>query len=276
MTTSERMRMHHPAAFPALECIIGPPVPYTSMPHLHEELEIAWNGTCGWHEVCRGQTYHVAKDALLLTPPEMVHTAFSPEAGEKPYFGMRIAPAFLIDSLSAMTERPQAFPLLPEVMLADPSFTAHFLALHVALCEKGRSRLEQDALWQTFVAHVHRLSTNRAPLPPLRREPEAVRVVKAYLHAHHQENVSLSLLAQLVGQSVFSLTRSFHAALGLPPHAYQTQLRILYAKRLLRRGQPPGEVALATGFHQQSHFGRHFTRLVGMPPGQYAQACQQR
>jgi AraC-like DNA-binding protein len=54
------------------------------------------------------------------------------------------------------------------------------------------------------------------------------------------------------------------------PSAYQMCLRIADAQRALREGATPSNVAVALGFSDQSHFGRHFKRAVGMSPGEYA------
>jgi transcriptional regulator GlxA family with amidase domain len=56
----------------------------------------------------------------------------------------------------------------------------------------------------------------------------------------------------------------------MPPHAYQIQVRLLRAKKLLRSGRHPADVAYATGFADQSHFSRHFKRLMGLTPARYA------
>jgi AraC-like DNA-binding protein len=69
--------------------------------------------------------------------------------------------------------------------------------------------------------------------------------------------------------SPFHLLRVFRAAVGLPPHAYQIQLRVARAKELLRAGMPIAAVAVEVGFVDQSHLTRHFKRLVGVPPGRY-------
>jgi AraC-like DNA-binding protein len=57
----------------------------------------------------------------------------------------------------------------------------------------------------------------------------------------------------------------------MPPHAYQTQVRILQAKRLFRKGWSIEQVAIETGFVSQSHFGSHFKQLIGLTPRQYCQ-----
>ena len=77
------------------------------------------------------------------------------------------------------------------------------------------------------------------------------------------------LLAAAAGLSPYYFIRVFRQAVGLTPHAYLVQLRVETAKRLLDRGQPVVEAALAAGFADQSHLTRHFKRIVGVTPGQY-------
>ena len=44
------------------------------------------------------------------------------------------------------------------------------------------------------------------------------------------------------------------------------------ARGLLDGGMPPAEVAAAAGFAAQAHLGRHFKRIVGVPPGAHQRA----
>jgi AraC-like DNA-binding protein len=98
-----------------------------------------------------------------------------------------------------------------------------------------------------------------------------VQQVRAYLEAHYAANVSLEQLAALTNFSSFHLVRVFRTAIGLPPHAYLTQVRLRHAKRLLAAGLPIAQVAAEIGFTDQSHLARHFKQLAGVTPGQYAQ-----
>jgi len=85
-------------------------------------------------------------------------------------------------------------------------------------------------------------------------------------------HVDLETLAQRAGLSRFQALRAFKQRYGLPPHAYQLCLRMSHARRLLVEGLPAADVALRCGFADQSHFIRHFKRLNGITPLQYARA----
>ena len=96
-----------------------------------------------------------------------------------------------------------------------------------------------------------------------------IALVCDYLQANHHQNVSLAELADMIGISRFHLSRLFRREKGISLSAYQTQIRIDRAKQLLSQEVPISQVATATGFYDQSHFGYHFKRLVGTTPGNY-------
>lgn len=132
---------------------------------------------------------------------------------------------------------------------------------------------------QSRIAHVlERLliecSDSRTPHPPSTLEPDAVRKARTFLLDHWADNVSLEELVGVAGLGRFRLVRAFHASVGLPPHAYQIRVRVGRAMNMIRMGNPLVEVATNTGFTDQSHLARHFTRIVGIAPGRYRQAVR--
>jgi AraC-like DNA-binding protein len=92
------------------------------------------------------------------------------------------------------------------------------------------------------------------------------------LNAAADEQVSLAELAALGGVSRFNLLWSFAREVGITPHAYLIQRRLGAARRLLAAGQTPVEVAMQTGFADQSHLTRTFVRYFGVTPGRYRTA----
>jgi AraC-like DNA-binding protein len=111
------------------------------------------------------------------------------------------------------------------------------------------------------------------PAPRAHGTHPAVTAAQDYLRRRVHETVTLDELASISRMSRFHLARAFAARVGLPPHAYQTRLRVERAMELLRAGLRPGEVANLTGFADQSHLTRHFRRIMGVTPGEYAQGA---
>lgn len=85
------------------------------------------------------------------------------------------------------------------------------------------------------------------------------------------EKISLSDLAAEFDLSPFHFARVFKRETGFPPHEYQLQLRVARAQELLRSkpGRTIAEIACELGFADESHFRRHFRRIVGTTPSQY-------
>jgi AraC-like DNA-binding protein len=114
----------------------------------------------------------------------------------------------------------------------------------------------------------------RVVTPSRTRNTPAVRHARELLHVRFDAVVSLDELARAAGTGKFTLLRAFARELGITPHAYQVQLRMARACRLLARGVSPAEAALAVGYSEQSALQRPFTRLVGVTPGEYAHAIR--
>jgi AraC-like DNA-binding protein len=135
----------------------------------------------------------------------------------------------------------------------------------------GSSLLEQQTrMFETLRLILSRYAEFRLTTrtPPI--APSAVNRAREYLHAHWNENVTLHDLADVIGQSKCHLVDSFRHTFGLPPHTYQTYLRIAHAQQLLAQGHNIAYVAQETGFADQAHLTRHFRRRLGITPGEYA------
>lgn len=150
----------------------------------------------------------------------------------------------------------------------DQSVYASLLHVHRSLVEKA-TLLEQQTL---LVAAVHLILGRYGE----RRLPQAgaldrrgVERARDYLHAHWNEDVTLDDLARAAQHSKCYLADRFRHTFGLPPHAYQIQVRVARAQHLLASGERISDVALQTGFADQAHLTRHFKRLFRVTPGEY-------
>jgi AraC family transcriptional regulator len=100
-----------------------------------------------------------------------------------------------------------------------------------------------------------------------------LRQVLDYITAHLDQDLSLADLARTAGMSPHHFALLFRQRMGTSPHRHVVEQRIERAKRLLRdHTRSVLEVALASGFESQSHFGRVFRRVVGVTPSDYRAA----
>jgi transcriptional regulator GlxA family with amidase domain len=173
------------------------------------------------------------------------------------------------------SKRPSdAFPFFPHTIIEDEHLRALLHSLQ-RLLEQPSDRLARETALSLVLTHLVTAHAASPPHPlPVSREQRVIRWVKDYLHAYYAQSISLDQLAAEVQLHPSTLIRAFHAEIGLPPHAYLTQVRIRHARHLLLTGMPVAQVALETGFADQSHLTRHFKHHVGVAPGQYAHSVR--
>jgi AraC-like DNA-binding protein len=98
----------------------------------------------------------------------------------------------------------------------------------------------------------------------------ALQRIEEYVEAHLDSALGIEELAAVVQMSSSHFSRSFHKSAGVTPHRYVIQNRVMRARELLATTDLPlTEIALTTGFSDQSHFSRRFHEIVGMPPGAF-------
>ena len=96
-----------------------------------------------------------------------------------------------------------------------------------------------------------------------------------HINEHLSQNISIDTLAKTAELSSSHFIRMFQYATGLSPHQYVLRTRILRGQELLRTtNESIAEIARITGFCGQSHFTKHFKRVVGATPKHYLRNLQ--
>ncbi len=96
----------------------------------------------------------------------------------------------------------------------------------------------------------------------------------AYIRQHAADPLRVEALAAQHRLSPTGFIRAFKQVTGLPPIAYALLHRVSQAKTLITAGYPLVDVALETGFYDQSHFTNYFKRYVGLTPVAYRTAVR--
>ena len=260
-----------------LELIHGTSGSYSTPRHFHEELELLVVQGNAWKFHYRGVLNTVPAGTLTLHQPGEVHTAHFPDETSYTFRALRVHPTLLQNAATEVAGREKELPFFSTPVVTDKHFKRLVLDPCMALEDGSASVLEQESrVLDTLAQLIMRYAQDRLALQPLGWEHQPVKRVQDYLVDNYAENVSLEQLASIACLSPFHLSRVFRKQIGLPPHAYQTQVRVNRAKTLLTLGWSIGRVALEIGFASQSHFGWHFKRQVGVTPGQYIQQSKNR
>ena len=94
--------------------------------------------------------------------------------------------------------------------------------------------------------------------------------VTDYIQAHYTEDVSAERLAAMAGMPESSFRLRFSQTFGISPGRYITAIRLNAARKLLETTDKPlSEIAVETGFWDQSHFTKMFRLERGVTPGEY-------
>jgi len=241
---------------------------------LHPEFEIALVEHAPQRVRIRGATHTARPGSLLVVPPGEVHShGIGDEVAYRSFFPDAAA---LRDASETTTrsvgEGEGVTPTFRQFVIDDPDLSRHISTLH-RLLERPGSWLARET-YAVFGATllVARHAVRRSAEADVRNEDGPIELARSYLYERVRANVSLTELATLCGLPPRTLVRAFTRRVGMPPHAFQVQLRVNAAKRLLAAGEPAGRVAPALGFTDQSHLTRHFRRAVGVTPAAYAAA----
>lgn len=230
--------------------------------HTHDTYGIGVvlnGGHASWSDIGRVEA---GPGSFISVNPGEVHDGHAVGARPRRWRIVYLEPALIreLGEDTAMASRDVRF-LAP--VFDDPDLRRPLDALFTA--EADALAFETHLL--SLIAGLSRHCTGRARSEDI---PADVRRVRERIDADPAANPSLADLAREVSLSRFQLLRAFTRATGLPPHAYRLQRRLAQARRLLLSGEAPADVAVTTGFADQSHLTRCFARQFGVPPSRYA------
>ncbi|MGX9430018.1 MULTISPECIES: helix-turn-helix domain-containing protein [Bradyrhizobium] len=112
-------------------------------------------------------------------------------------------------------------------------------------------------------------STPRRPIRG-RLGQRALQRIRDYVLINLAEPIEVADLAALAGRSSFHFSRVFTRSVGMTPYRYVVHLRLQAAARHMREGRMGlAEIAVDTGFADQSHLSRWVRRVYGVAPSEF-------
>lgn len=93
--------------------------------------------------------------------------------------------------------------------------------------------------------------------------------IKNIINKNFKNKISLETLSEITGLSKYYIIKLFKDKSKTTPHAYQTMLRINYAKKELGKNRKISDIAYEIGFYDQSHFTKTFKEYFGITPQEY-------
>lgn len=223
----------------------------------------------------KGTSYVTPSGGIILINPGAVHTG---EAVDEHGFEMlSLYPTIsqMATIASELAGRHQAVPFFKNVRVDDAWVTKNLISLQRVLFDASDT-LEYESRFTWIIAQlVRRYADALFTEPPLRRETTAIEKARRYIDENFARGVSLSELAQYIGFSPYYFLRVFRTEVGMPPYEYLENIRVRRAQQLMQSGKSLAAVTVEAGFSSQSHMTRHFKKIIGVTPGQYAHEITQ-
>src|SRR6266702_1562676 len=221
----------------------------------------------------RGMVEARANDAIMVNPGE-VHDGSPLDERGRAWRMLYFEPSMLVSVARELTGAAARELELTQPVAHDPLLKRLFERLFAVSVEAPQvpdDLVREEALLELLGHLVRAHATNQTRLPSTHSLGPIARA-KARIDDDPSSPLTLADLAADTGMSRFQLLRGFAHEMGLPPHAYRMQRRVVLARQLIARGAMLADAAATAGFADQSHMTRAFVRLMGVTPANYAAA----
>ena len=208
----------------------------------------------------------------LLTRAEPSHWRWGNDIEVSHFY---ISPAFMLKTASETFDNDiHAVELHDLLGIDDPVLNwINDQMVHEVAAGGPGGRLCYDALSLQASVHILRkYASVRFKMPSAHGQfrPAHTRLIEEYIAQNISRNITLDELATLCGCTPIQFARKFNAHYGMRPHAFVIKQKVEQACQHLRKGNLAlKEVALASGFADQSHLNRVFRQQLDCTPAEY-------
>ncbi|MGJ7922304.1 AraC family ligand binding domain-containing protein [Neobacillus sp. LXY-4] len=235
--------------------------------HFHEYYVIGFIESGQRRLSCKNNNYVISSGDLVFFNPLDNHACEQIDNKTLDYRCLNIKP----EIMQKVTKEITGKDFIPYFTnpVAYNSEQAHLLHnLHQMIMDE-LSDLEKEETFYFLMEHLIDQYCEAAKDIEFGAVEQKIANVCGYIEAHYAEHIALDDLVKLCDMNKYTLLRSFTRIRGITPYRYLQTVRINEAKKLLEKGIKPLDVAMQTGFVDQSHLSNFFMDFIGLTPGQY-------
>ena len=233
--------------------------------HAHEEYSVGivdQGSSLFWYE---GKVDALYPKTMVFLPPNLVHSCNPINRNLWKYKMLFINSDWVQGFINSKADSLFNGPLIKDISTFG---LAHTLDRMMEMLKSGASPLEKEA---SLVAVFEQALTGeqKSCNTSCKTEQPQLKIIRDYLQSRFLEKVTLDQLEQASGLNKFHIIRLFKDRFKIPPHTYQTLLRVNYAKKELGKHRQLADIAFDAGFYDQSHFIKVFKNYTGITPDKY-------
>jgi AraC family transcriptional regulator len=259
----ENVRSHKVASFALSERFYPPR--FETPRHSHKHALFCFVIQGNYTEIYGGRTRECKTSTLLFHPPEETHAEQFHDSGGHSFI-IEIEPLWL----ERLREHRALREPSPGIKWGMTELVARRLYKEFVNLDEVSDLIIEGLMLELVGETVRGCSTVEPNHPP-----RWLIQARDLLHERFAETWNLGDMAQTVGVHPVHLAQTFHKFYACTIGDYVRRLRVERAcHELLTSESPIVDIALATGFCDQSHFTRTFKKVVGMAPSQYRSAVR--
>lgn len=213
---------------------------------------------------------------FILIPPSCMHRIVSMDDAEYERITINIKQSVFDELSTARTDLSKCFSSSNTMPIHLITSEKEEFITYAKKLEKSLESTEYgaDILSNINLSKILLLANQRVQLSISNNYnnimPDLIKDIMEHIHAHLQEELSLTVLSKKFFRSGTYISRQFKIHTGLTLRDYILDCRVEHAKRLLVRGYSVSDACYTSGFHDYANFIRSFSKIVGVPPGKFA------
>ncbi len=234
--------------------------------HFHEYYVIGFVEDGQRVLFCKNKEYSIEKGNVILFNPGDNHACVQSDDGTFDYRGFNISKGMMLDLAEEVTGIRE-LPGFSKNVIYDEEIACYLRTLHEMVMNGTSDFGKEENLLFLISALIQNYGQPfESCVLECRQEIEKA---CEFIRQHLNERIDLDQICRYAGLSKSTLLRAFAKSKGVTPYRYLETMRINEAKALLGKGMQPIEVAMQTGFSDQSHLTNYFNRFIGLAPGVY-------
>jgi AraC-like DNA-binding protein len=200
--------------------------------------------------------YHIHTNQFFLIHPNLVHSG-------KP----DVEIGWQVDTITLKTPFVQQImgdnflPIFEKLIFEDENYLQIFEDC-TQLLNNYEDDFESESKFLFYLSELLIIPSKKTASRPLKEDNEAIKRAIHFIEKNYKTAFTLDDVSENAFLSKFHLIRIFKKQVGLTPYAYQLQLKLNEARRLIFEDKSLTEIAHELGFADQAHFTNTFKKYA--------------